>query len=66
MKNHSKELNQYLSSIVNIITKDDPIRQRWFSDYLLMRMNNRVNFEPLSVFCDRMERDKKISDIFNI
>ncbi len=66
MRNQSKDLNSYLSSIVETIVNGDPIRQRWFPEYLKMRYTDRLSSESLDRFCYRMERDRKIDYIINI
>lgn len=66
MKNQSQELDHYLISIVETITGDDPVRRRWFPEFLKLKVVDRKSSETLERFCFRMERDKKIDTIFNI
>lgn len=66
MKNQSIGLDHYLISIVDTITGNDPIKRRWFPDYLKLRVADRQTNETLALFCYRMERDQKIDSIFNI
>lgn len=66
MRNQPKDLNSYLSSIVETITKGDPLRQKWFPEYIKMRYVDRLYSESLDGFCFRMERDRKIDYIINI
>jgi hypothetical protein len=66
MRNPSKDLSSYISSIVDTITKDDPVRKRWFPEYLKMKYVDRLSAETLEGFCFRMERDRKIDYIINI
>ena len=50
MKNQSLGLDHYLISIVDTITGNDPIKQRWFPDYLKLRVSDRQTSETLAPF----------------